>query len=178
MASRGGNSLNSRVKGIRVRPFRFSDLSRVMEIERKAFPDAWDESWFIFFFQSNPSGFMVAVDDNDQAIGYAIVGLEAEGQDAWLYTEDSQVPPQRGHLLNIAMDERWRRHGIGTMLLEASSRYVLQHGVDELWLEVQTANSGARKFYALKGFKDTGKHLRNYYPDGGDAIVMKKKLGK
>jgi ribosomal-protein-alanine acetyltransferase len=147
-----------------------------MEIERKAFPDAWDESWFIFFFQSNPSGFVVAVDDRDRVVGYAITGLEAEEEDAWLHTEQSRVSPERGHLLNIAVDEKWRRSGIGTMLLDFSTRYVLQHGVDELWLEVRTLNTEARRFYALRGFEDTGKRLRNYYPDGGDAIVMRKKL--
>jgi ribosomal-protein-alanine N-acetyltransferase len=178
MASRGNSALNNKGKRIRIRLFKFSDLPRVMEIERKAFPDAWDESWFIFFFQSNPSGFMVAVDHKDQIIGYAIVGMEAEGEDAWLYTEESKVPPQRGHLLNIAVDEKWRRNGVGTLLLEATTGYVLEHDVDELWLEVQTTNAGARRFYELKGFKYTGKHLRNYYPDGGDAIVMTKKLDK
>jgi ribosomal-protein-alanine acetyltransferase len=176
MASWHNNSPGSRGKGTRIRSFRISDLRAVMEIERKAFPDAWDENWFIFFFQSNPSGFIIAVDDKDEVVGYAIVGMEAEAEDAWLYTEESRVPPERGHLLNIAVDEKWRRNGIGTMLLEAAIRYVLEHGVDELWLEVQAINAGAREFYALKGFKNTGKRLRNYYPDGGDAIVMRKKL--
>lgn len=176
MTSWDSKSAGKKGKGIRVRSFRISDLPKVMEIERRAFPDAWDESWFIFLFQSNPSGFMVAVDDKDQVVGYAIVGLEAEGEDAWLYTEESRVPPQRGHLLNIAVNEKSRRSSIGTMLLEAASQYVLGHKVNELWLEVQTANTGARRFYALKGFKGTGKRLRNYYPDGGDAIVMRKKL--
>jgi ribosomal-protein-alanine N-acetyltransferase len=163
---------------VRIRSFKISDLRRIMEIERRAFPDAWDESWFVYFFQTNPNGFMVAVDDNDQTIGYAIVGLETEGEDAWLYTEESRIPPQRGHLLNIAVDEKCRGTGIGAMLLEAISQYVLERGVDELWLEVQTENTEAKRFYANKGFKNTGKHLRNYYPDGGDAIVMRKKLAK
>jgi ribosomal-protein-alanine N-acetyltransferase len=175
MASRD-NDIGGRDRRIKIRPFGISDLSAVMEIEKKAFQDAWDESWFIFFFQSNPSGFMVAVDEKDKVVGYAIVGLETEEEDAWLYGEKSRVPPERGHLLNIAIDEKWRRKKIGTMLLDEACRYVLKNGADELLLEVRTDNSGARKFYALKDFKDTGKRLRNYYPDGGDAIVMRKKL--
>jgi ribosomal-protein-alanine acetyltransferase len=175
---RDHSSSNRRSAAIGIRSFKISDLKRIMEIERRAFPDAWDESWFVYFFQTNPNGFMVAVDDTDQTIGYAIVGLETEREDAWLYTEESRIPPQRGHLLNIAVDKKWRGTGIGAMLLEAVSRYVLERGVDELWLEVQTKNIDARRFYANKGFKNTGKYLRNYYPDGGDAIVMRKKLAK
>jgi ribosomal-protein-alanine N-acetyltransferase len=161
---------------IKIRRFGISDLSAIMEIEKKAFQDAWDESWFIFFFQSNPSGFMVAVDEKDKVVGYAIVGLETEEEDAWVYAEKRRVQPERGHLLNIAVDEKWRRKNIGTMLLDEACRYVLKRGADELLLEVRTDNSGARKFYVLKDFKDTGKRLRNYYPDGGDAIVMRKRL--
>jgi ribosomal-protein-alanine acetyltransferase len=148
-----------------------------MEIERRAFPDAWDESWFLYFFQTNPSGFMVAVGGKDIVIGYAIVDVESEAEHALLFMEGSRLPPQRGHLLNIAVDEHWRGKGIGSLLLENAAGFVLDRGVNVLFLEVQTTNTNARTFYRKRGFKETGKVLSDYYPDGGDAVIMKKKLG-
>lgn len=167
-----------RPAGIAIRQFRMSDLPKIIEIERGAFPDAWEENWFVYFYEMNPSGFVVAVAGRMGAVGYAIVDIEGEGEGAWLYMEKGQLPPARGHLLNIAVAEEWRQKGIGGALLDAVTKYALQRGVDELWLEVQTKNNTARRFYSKRGFKDTGQVLRDYYPDGGDAVVMRKKLVK
>ncbi|WXG44497.1 MAG: ribosomal protein S18-alanine N-acetyltransferase [Promethearchaeati archaeon SRVP18_Atabeyarchaeia-1] len=165
-------------KGIKIKPFSVGDLPRVMEIERRAFPDAWDESWFLYFYQTNPSGFMVAVDGKNNVIGYAIVNVESDAEDAWFFMEGRRLPPQRGHLLNIAVDEDRRSQGVGSILLKAADDYVSGMGVNEIFLEVQTTNSNARRFYANRGYKETGKILRDYYPRGGDAVIMKKRLGK
>jgi ribosomal-protein-alanine N-acetyltransferase len=176
MSPKRDTDATSAENGIKIRPFRIMDLARIMEIERRAFPDAWDESWFLYFFQTNPSGFMVAVEDKDIVVGYAIVDIESEAEGAWLFMEGSRLPPQRGHLLNIAVDENWRGKGIGSILLEEVDKYVLERAAKDLFLEVQTTNTDARRFYKKRGFKETGKVLRDYYPDGGDAILMKKKL--
>jgi len=163
---------------VMIRPFRIADLLRIMEIERRAFPDAWDESWFLYFFQTNPSGFMVAVEGKETVIGYAIVDIEAETENAWLFMEGARLPLQRGHLLNIAVDENWRRKGVGSMLLEAAIKYTIDRGVNNIYLEVQTENVNASRFYKNEGFAETGKVLTDYYPDGGDAKIMKKTLSK
>jgi len=164
--------------GITIRQFRMSDLPRIMEIEHGAFPDAWEENWFMYFYEMNPSGFMVASAGREGVVGYAIVDIEKEGEEAWLSMEEGRLPPARGHLLNIAVFEQRRRKGIGGALLDAVIKYALQRGVDELWLEVQTTNITARGFYSKRGFKETGQVLRDYYPDGGSAIVMCKRLVK
>ena len=176
MSTRQSTHAKQTVNGIKIRPFRIADLARIMEIERRAFPDAWDESWFLYFFQTNPSGFMVAVENKDIVIGYAIVDVESEAEHAWLFMEGSRLPPQRGHLLNIAVDEDWRGKGIGSILLEKAAEFVSERGVNVLFLEVQTTNANARTFYKNRGFKETGDVLSDYYPDGGDAIIMRKKL--
>nr|MDO8098742.1 ribosomal protein S18-alanine N-acetyltransferase [Candidatus Njordarchaeota archaeon] len=163
---------------ITIRQFRTSDLAKVMQIERGAFPDAWDENWFMYFYEFNPSGFVVAVAGRERVVGYALIDIEGEGEEAWLSIEQGKLTPARGHLLNIAVDEEWRNKGIGGLLLDAATRYALQRGVDEIWLEVQMNNTNAIRFYSKRGFKSTGQILRNYYPDGGDASVMRKKLVK
>jgi ribosomal-protein-alanine N-acetyltransferase len=167
---------NETVNGVKIRTFRIADLARIMEIERQAFPDAWDENWFLYFYQTNPSGFFVATESKDFVIGYAIVDVESEAEHAWLFMEGKRLPPQRGHLLNIAIDKQWRKKGIGSKLLEKAADYVSERGVNILFLEVQTTNTNARTFYGNRGFKETGKVMTDYYPDGGDAIIMKKRL--
>ena len=179
MTPRDGSPVSVRKpEGIAIRQFRPSDLAKVLEIEYAAFPDAWEENWFMYFHEMNPSGFMVAVASREGVVGYAIVDIEGEGEEAWLHTWRGRLPPARGHLLNIAVAEEWRKKGIGGALLDAVTKYTLQRGVDELWLEVRTTNTAARKFYSKRGFKDTGQILRDYYPDAGDAVVMRKQLAK
>jgi ribosomal protein S18 acetylase RimI-like enzyme len=132
----------------------------------------------MYFYEVNPSGFVVAVAGKEQVVGYALVDIEGEGQEAWLTVEPGKLTPVRSHLLNIAVDDEWREKGIGGWLLDATKRYALERGVKEIWLEVQVNNTNAIRFYSKRGFKDTGQILRNYYPDGGDALVMRKKLSK
>jgi ribosomal protein S18 acetylase RimI-like enzyme len=55
---------------------------------------------------------------------------------------------------------------------------VSEKGVGALFLEVQTTNKNARNFYKKRGFKETGKIISDYYPDGGDAIIMKKRIDR
>ncbi|WXG47127.1 MAG: ribosomal protein S18-alanine N-acetyltransferase [Candidatus Atabeyarchaeum deiterrae] len=162
--------------GVKIRLFKISDLHRVLEIERGAFPDAWDESWFVYFFQTNPNGFFVAVDHKNHVVGYAVVDIEGGQDEAWTFMDTGSLPPARGHLLNVAVDKEWRGKGIGTALIGGVNRYLVDRGVNELWLEVRTSNADAIRLYKRQGFEETGRVMRNYYPDGGDALVMRKNL--
>jgi ribosomal-protein-alanine N-acetyltransferase len=177
MTSRHGYSVSDRKpSGVTIRQFKVSDLPRIVEIETGAFPDAWDENWFLYFHEMNPSGFVVAVAGREGVVGYAIVDIEGEGEGVWQPVEKGKLPLARGHLLNIAVDQGWRRRGIGGALLDAAVKYALDRGVNELWLETQRTNTTAIEFYSKRGFEATGQILRDYYPDGEAAIVMRRKI--
>ncbi|MFN0104275.1 MAG: GNAT family N-acetyltransferase [Bryobacteraceae bacterium] len=68
-------------------------------------------------------------------------------------------------LLNIAVDERFRRLGVGRELLGA-----LPPG--RVFIEVRESNAAARALYHNVGFTVLGKRREYYYSPNEDGIVM------
>ena len=76
------------------------------------------------------------------------------------------------HILNIAVNKKYREQGLATMLLKKIEQIF---GCGKLMLlEVRVSNSAAMSLYKKLGFKELYRR-KNYYPDGEDAIVMEKK---
>jgi len=79
-------------------------------------------------------------------------------------------------LQRIAVDDRHRRSGIATELVDAVVRAASDEGADRLLIEVREDNAGAIALYAARGFVEIDRRPR-YYRDGGTAIVMRRALG-
>lgn len=83
------------------------------------------------------------------------------------------------HLLNITIDPKLHRQGIGKRVMQAIEGIALQQGMSRIILEVRPSNIPAIKLYEQIGFATIG--LRKaYYPgdvasgDREDASVMAK----
>ncbi|MSP54343.1 MAG: GNAT family N-acetyltransferase [Myxococcales bacterium] len=74
------------------------------------------------------------------------------------------------HVLHIGTVPAARRVGVGRHLLR---RLLDTPGTETAWLEVRADNAAAIGLYAGEGFIDVGRRKR-YYPDGGDAVVMRR----
>ena len=75
-----------------------------------------------------------------------------------------------GEILTLAVAPHRRRAGIGRALLGQALAAV----PDMPWfLEVAAANTAARALYASAGFAPCGLR-REYYPGGGDAVVLRR----
>ncbi|ADU65532.1 ribosomal-protein-alanine acetyltransferase [Desulfurispirillum indicum S5] len=83
--------------------------------------------------------------------------------------------PEELQLNNVAVHKEFSRMGIATLLLEYLEQLGKGEGCREILLEVNEKNSGAIALYEKRGFKVTGRR-RKYYRDGGDAVLMQKKL--
>jgi ribosomal-protein-alanine N-acetyltransferase len=80
---------------------------------------------------------------------------------------------KRGHISGIAVDENYRRRGIGRALMEAAEREFLADGCEMVTLEVRPSNLGAIQFYEKMGYERT--HVVPfYYFDGEDAVNYRK----
>ena len=81
-----------------------------------------------------------------------------------------------GHITNLAVDEPYRRMGVGSMLLEALIDLAVEREMIGLTLEVRMGNTAAQKLYTKYGFKPEGIR-KNYYSDTReDAVIMWKYL--
>jgi ribosomal-protein-alanine N-acetyltransferase len=139
-----------------IRPFFFSDLDRLLQIERKSFPKSpYDLATFLNLHRLYPETFWVFVDREDgrgenQVLGYIIFSRD-------------------GHIISIAVDPQHRRRGIGRELLEKAIETLR---VKRAWAEVRKSNVGAQAFYLRMGF-----HVMNTVPNyygNEDALIVQR----
>ena len=131
-----------------------------MKIERKAFPVPWHESAYQYEVAENRLAYyhVLYVEEGDKpakVIGYS--GF-------WMMVDEA-------HISTIATDLKWRRKGLGgllllNLLLEA---YTLDAALATL--EVRASNSAAQTLYRDFGFEVVGGRKR-YYQGREDAIIM------
>lgn len=73
-------------------------------------------------------------------------------------------------IINIVIDENYRRHGYASKLIE----YVINYASNRpIFLEVNDQNTNALKLYKKYGFTEINR--RKGYYNGIDAIIMEKK---
>lgn len=137
-----------------IRRLTYSDLSRVVAIERRAFPAPWTLPMFLMEL-SRAGGICLAAVEEEDVIGYLICSrFDVD----W-------------HVMNVAVVGHRRRRGVARALLTA-----LLERIDDpqarLTLEVRVSNSGARALYESFGFLGAGLRRRYYSDNGEDALVM------
>lgn len=147
------------LKGISLKRFSPLDhLSRILEIENGSFNeiDAFSESDFIDYHSQYPDSFIVAESDGKPA-GYIIADFS-----------------DKAHIESIAVDQKYRKNGVGQVLMNWAEDVCRQKEIDAIRLEVRPSNTDARDFYTKKGYKVVGRE-KNFYGDE-DALVMQKTL--
>ncbi|MDE6058937.1 MAG: ribosomal protein S18-alanine N-acetyltransferase [Clostridia bacterium] len=135
------------------------DLDEIAGLEEECFPtEHWTRRMLADSFVSG--NFFGVLLEEDGAVtaygGMSIVCDEAEVQ-------------------LIATAEMYRRCGRGGKILEDLLDEAARRGVKHVFLEVRVSNASAQMLYLKHGFKGVYCRTR-YYPDGEDALVMKKEL--
>jgi [ribosomal protein S18]-alanine N-acetyltransferase len=143
---------------IDLRPLTLADLAAIERIERIAYPTPWSRSMFAGEIAKQSSICLGAIDEEDagRLAGYMIISRYA---DAW-------------HIMNIAIDEDYRRRGIATQLLNRLFELTSTDDRRGYTLEVRVSNGQAIKLYESLGFVARGIR-RGYYTDNReDALIM------
>lgn len=149
-----------------IRPASPNDLDAVLAIERSAFSDPWNRPAFAALVGRPESVFLVATrpagpGKDERVVGFAVAFFAAD----------------QGDLSNLAVDEAYRRDGVGRALLEAVMASGRARGALDLWLEVRASNSAARSMYERLGFREAGVRRQYYSAPVEDAMVMQRLLG-
>jgi ribosomal-protein-alanine N-acetyltransferase len=141
---------------VQVTPMRWWHIGEVAELEAELFPD---DRWSVEQFWSElaqPTRSYVVVTESNRIIGYA--GLFV-------------VAPQ-SDVQTIAVRSDSQGKGVGAALLAALLDEAARRGAAEILLEVRSDNEAAVSIYTRHGFERIS-HRRGYYPDGGDAAIMR-----
>jgi ribosomal-protein-alanine N-acetyltransferase len=134
-----------------------SDLDEVEKIEMASFSKPFSHYMFYFLLQNYPEGFIV-VDDGGRITGYIVYSVSGG----------------KGSIVSIAVLPDYRRRGIGQMLVDYAVDD-LRKKVQYLELQVSVSNFAAINFYKKNNFVLV-ETISQYYPDGGDAYLMRKNL--
>jgi [ribosomal protein S18]-alanine N-acetyltransferase len=143
---------------IDLRRLTLADLAAIERIEQRAYPTPWSRSMFAGEIAKQSSICLGAVDreEGERLVGYLIISRYA---DAW-------------HVMNVAVDEAYRRRGIATKLLNRLFELTVSDDRRGYTLEVRVSNGDAIKLYERLGFVARGVR-RGYYTDNReDALIM------
>lgn len=142
------------MKEVTIAKMQHSHVAAVASLERQCFGlRAWSERLLAEELSDSDKYYFVALCDGN-AVGYA--GFARVLDEA--------------HIMNIAVEENYRRMGIGSALLAKVLSEATAAGCIATTLEVNAANKPARALYEQAGFTCAG--LRpNYYGKGEHAAI-------
>ncbi len=146
----------------RLRPLVEGDLDRLIQIETSAYARGWTRGIFEGCLRADY--YRVGVEYAGMLAGYGIVAFG----------------PGESHLLNLAVDPRFQRCGLGSLMLAHITEAARNARCESLFLEVRPSNTAALALYGSAGFDEFGRR-RGYYPDpdsGGreDALILQLRL--
>jgi GNAT superfamily N-acetyltransferase len=89
------------------------------------------------------------------------------------------VQPRRDEINGLWVHPRWQRRGVGSLLLEASERNMLQSGYERAWLTCSLWNPRAMAFYAARGYVEARRYSERL-PCGIDEeyLVYERRLSQ
>lgn len=144
---------------LRIRRLAYSDLPRVVAVERRTFPTPWSFAMFVLEL-SKPSGICLAAELGERLVGYVICSRYDR---VW-------------HVMNIAVEPRLRRRGIATALMRRLFDEADEDGA-RYTLEVRLSNGPAIAMYERFGFRSAGRRRAYYHDNREDALVMWRAVG-
>ncbi len=146
-----------------------NDVDGIIATNIECLPEHYPLSFWMEHIERWGDAFYVA-EVNGKIVGYVMCRIEY-GQG---YVRN--VMRTLGHVVSVAVREKFRRRGIATNLMLASMDAMKRvYGVEEVYLEVRVSNEPAINLYRKLGFEIV-KKIENYYLDGEDAYVMAREL--
>ena len=79
-----------------------------------------------------------------------------------------------GFINNLAVKKSFRRHGIGTALVQALCNYAKENEMTVLTLEVRPSNTAAIQLYEGFGFRQEGERKNFYNNPTENGLIMTK----
>ena len=129
-------------------------VAQIAALEKANFSEPWSENSVRSELDNALALWLVAVED-ETVCGY--VG--------------SQTVMGEADMMNIAVEEKYRRQGIARCLVEELIRNL---DADSLTLEVRFSNAPALALYESLGLKRVGLRKNYYHKPREDALILRK----
>jgi ribosomal-protein-alanine N-acetyltransferase len=174
-----------------------SDVPRVIEIERLAYPSTWPTSAYRKELQDNRWAHYIVLRDKYLLLGNRpVIVQEPEKQrknrlfplsllpsrpEVIVPSQDAEsiigfaglwLMVDEAHVTTIAMHPDYRRRGLGEFLLMSLIEIAYTIGAKWVTLEVRVSNITAQNLYQKYGFREAGVRRRYYSDNHEDALIM------
>lgn len=120
----------------------FAHLDKILEIDKLAFEDMWNEDEKMFRVQLNGS-------DADRKFDIALKNNEVVGYSIYRYRQNDKT----GHVSRIGVIPKYQGQKIGNLLLQNSMEWLLEKGAKSIELTTQVGNRKSRPLYEKSGFR-------------------------
>jgi [ribosomal protein S18]-alanine N-acetyltransferase len=188
-----------RQKGKRVRyvidQMTMSDVARVIEIERLAYPSTWPPSAYRKELQDNRWAHYIVLRDKGIVEERATVPAQENGKPRRIFplsllpnrqTMTISTPDlasiigfaglwlmvDEAHITTIAMHPNYRRRGLGELMLVKLIEIAYTIHAKWVTLEVRVSNYSAQNLYRKYGFREAGLRHHYYSDNQEDALIM------
>ena len=180
-----------------VRLMRKEDIAQVKEIDYEAFPTEWPPANYRHELQNRLAHYIVACDEErtvekpevKTSPEKGFLGLASRVRQLFnCRFSTNELPPSaeeyilgftgfwimadEAHITNIAVRERYRRQGIGEMLLISTIDLATELNAGIITLEVRASNTAAQNLYHKYGFTQAGLRRGYYIDNREDAVLM------
>jgi ribosomal-protein-alanine N-acetyltransferase len=144
-----------------LRAFRSDDLETLYKIDQACFAPgiSYPREELSRFINQRGSSTWVAEESGGIA-GFLIAERQAQ---------------KVAHIVTIDVVDRWRRRGVGRLLMDAAEYWAREQKLLLVYLETAENNTAAQAFYGVRGYRKVDS-VANYYSDGTSAWVMLKWL--
>ena len=137
-------------------------IQAVADLETICFSTPWTEDNLRDSLREDTNFFFVALDEDDDVIGYVGVSVAADSC----------------FVNNIAVYPACRREGVGTALMKIAIMTADAYGTEFISLEVRESNTAAIALYESLGFEEMGRRKNFYRRPQEDALIMTKIFAK
>ncbi len=161
MSSISDGGAGPHTENIEIREDDEEQLLDIVSLGEKIFKNSWNEQMIATSMYGTYDTVLTAVDSSrDNAlVGYCIF----------------TAPCEDCELLRIAVDEKYRKKGIGRMLIDSMIHRCVENNGENIFLEVRESNKPAISLYESVGFDEISRR-KDYYKDPvEDAVIMELK---
>lgn len=127
------------------REFRPGDLDALFVLDFRCYPEPYR-----FGYQQ------LLVTLQDRQVSAMVIEAERKGDLAGALIVRADEAARQAAVVSLMVEPDYRRHGLGTRLLDWSRRYVLAASWERLIVPLERTNEGAAAFLAAAGLENSG----------------------
>ena len=160
MAARESTALRSEPE-VSIEAMTEHDLLEVCQIEAMSQLSAWGWEAYHKELESIQDTIMLVARTDAAGNGFELAGFIV-----------ARLMAGELHVNNVAVRPEFRRHRIGSMLLDTTLGVARRYGATVAHLEVRAGNEAAQRLYVRCGFRATGRRRNYYRAPAEDAVLM------